>query len=159
MWHAIRALPTASRLTEHDLFALDSYSGPEFSRLNEALRAGRLDQLTRDKVEALRAALTKLPDYTGTVYRGTELPPAVLARYRLGNVIEETAFLSTSTKNGTFTGAVRFRIASKHGKQIGEYSRRPGENEVLFAPGSRFEVVKRKYNQLTATTSIHLTQI
>ncbi|MEV6072598.1 hypothetical protein AB0L82_39165 [Nocardia sp. NPDC052001] len=81
--------------------------------MNEALRSGRVDPAMAAEIDALRTALTKLPDHHGMVYRGTPtLPPAVLARYRPGSIIDEKAFVSSSTKNGVFTGAVRYRIMS-----------------------------------------------
>ncbi|WP_067566664.1 ADP-ribosyltransferase domain-containing protein [Nocardia acidivorans] len=127
--------------------------------MNEAMRMGRIEPRIRAEIDALRAALVKLPDHVGMVYRGVELPPSVLARYQKGSIVDEVAFLSTSTKDGTFTGAVRFRIRAKRGKKITAYSKYAGEHEVVFLPGSRFQVDKRKYNRLTATTWIDLTEV
>ncbi|MFI6995928.1 hypothetical protein [Nocardia sp. NPDC050175] len=89
-------------------------------------------------------ALDKLPDYHGPVTRVTDLPPDVLATYREGATITEKGFTSTTPAGVAAErgGAVELRYLSQTGKDITPYSA-PGNPEILFPSGTRFNVVKR----------------
>ena len=116
-----------------------------YQRLNDALRSGDLKQ--RADVQnyklTLNAALARLPDYVGTARRGTILPKNELAKHKVGEIVAYEAFTSASTGTG-FGGRHRFVVQSKHGKQIQPYSAHGHEQEVLFAPGTRFRVLDRR---------------
>ena len=78
------------------------------------------------------------------VYRGTSLPPDVLARYTVGNTITEAGFMSTSyVKGANIGGPVQLTIVSKSGKKIDFLSVYGTEKEVLFAPGTSFKILER----------------
>ena len=101
-----------------------------------------MDAAIRDEIAALKTALSKLPDYSGVVFRGTSLPPELLAQYQPGAIIIEHAFTSTTQKASmVFPGNVVFKILSKTGKDISPYSVFPDELEVVFAQGVVFEVI------------------
>ncbi|WP_218715845.1 ADP-ribosyltransferase [Nocardia sp. No.11] len=145
----LKAAPK-SKLSQKDIDAIGDYTeedlGPlGYKQLNAALREGNADATQQAKINDIDTALSKLPNYDGVVYRGTDLPADVIAKYKPGEVITEDAFVSTSrNSSGSFPGNVQFEIASKTGKDIEQYSRIPNaadEAEVLFRPGSKFYVV------------------
>ncbi len=99
-----------------------------------------MDASQQARVEALNRALEKLPPHIGPVFRGTDLPADVLARYQPDAVVTERAFLSTSmdpavAQSSAFAGNVEFRILSKTGRDISSFSLFPSEQEVLFPNG------------------------
>ena len=110
--HAVEPLTT-----EH-LSALNNYTGLGHEDLNDMLRTGTLDASQQARVDALNRALEKMPPHSGLVYRGTDLPPEVLAQYQPGAVVTEDAFVSTSVdpavaRSPAFAGNVEFRIVSR----------------------------------------------
>lgn len=91
--------------TDADSTALSDYTGSGFKDLNAGLREGHLTADQQARVDSIDSALSKLPDYQGTVVRGTKLPPEVLAKYQEGATVTEDAFTSSSrTADGAFTG-------------------------------------------------------
>lgn len=146
-----------TRLTSADRKALGDYTGSGYLELNNALRAGKLTPELQARVDAINAALAKLPDYKGPVSRGTTLPAETLEKYKPGAVITEDAFTSTSKETSkAFTGNTRFEILSKTGKFVEKYTKIPGEQEVLFPPGVRFSVIERSTDPKTGTTIIRM---
>jgi hypothetical protein len=148
-------------LHSDDLSALADYTGPGHRELNDALRSNAVDASQHARIEAIKSALQKLPPYAGPVIRGTDLPAEVIARYRPGEVITEDAFLSTTTNPGVarspaFAGNVEFRILSNTGRDISSFSVFPGEQEVLFPPGTNFVVVSKTVDPVTGRTVIRM---
>ena len=120
-----------------------------------------MDASQQARVDALNRALDKLPPHNGPVFRGTDLPPEVLAQYQPGAVVSESAFLSTSMDLGiaqstAFAGNVEFRILSKTGRDISSFSTFPSEREVLFPAGVPFYVVDRRPDPFTGRTIIEM---
>lgn len=153
----VRSRPAA--LTQKDLDALKDYTGPGYQELNNALRAGTVDPSQQARINAIEQALGKLPNHQGPVFRGTDLPSDVLAQYKPGEVITEKAFTSTSTASTqAFPGSTQFTILSKSGKDVSQYSQYPGEQEILFPPGARFEIVSRTYDPATGKTFIEMVE-
>lgn len=107
----------------------------------------------------LASALQKLEPYRGKVYRGVSLSPDLLARYRVGAVVTEPGFLSTSKNEnlGLTKRPVRFVIQSKRGRSIESFSERAHEDEVLFVPFSRFRVTEVRDGG--ATTVIEMQEL
>jgi len=141
-----------------EVAGLNSYTSVSYSDVNNLLRGGKgytKEQARKVRLDAkmTAAALSALPDYKGTVYRGTDLPPSQIAKYKVGQTVTEKAFLSTSrsakvTHNfdapRTGTQAVHYVIQSKHGKSIEKLSNVPSEREVLFGPGTSFKVLSKE---------------
>jgi SPP1 gp7 family putative phage head morphogenesis protein len=133
------------KVTKAEFSAVKAYTGSSYTKLNRALRSGDYAQnhALQAIVEAAQHGLTKMPKHTGWVNRGVsanaDLLKSILSTYRTGAVVEESAFVSTSTASG-FGGNVRMRVLSKNGVDVAGLSHYPGEKEILFAPGSRFKV-------------------
>lgn len=149
-------------LTDPELVALHAYSirqGPwAFRTLNQALRS-RDDAAmaaVRDRVFTLEAALQKLPPRTGQVFRGTELPPHILLQYtrayeatdKRGSIVSDPAFTSTTaTPRETYEGPHTIIVKKPDGGQksrgshMADFAENRAEDEVLFPPGTPFEVL------------------
>lgn len=130
-----------------DLMGLRFYTGADYTAMNGALRGKSMAELAKQEAKILTAssALAKMPAYKGTVYRQAELSAEKLARYEVGETIAEKAFMSTtSSKTSKFAGNTEFVIKSKGGgKTIDMISNYQAEQEVLFAPGTEFKVLKK----------------
>ncbi|WP_157103830.1 ADP-ribosyltransferase [Nocardia harenae] len=150
-------------LTQKDLDALRDYTGAGYQDLNRGLREGTVDAAQQARIDATNEALSKLPDHSGVVYRGTTLPQDVIDNYKEGTIVTEKAFTSTSSSASTaFPGNVEYTIVSKTGKDVKPFSavETPGytENEVLFRSGTNFEVLKNEVDPRTGKTIIHLVE-
>ena len=93
------------------------------------------------------SALNKLESFRGTVYRESTLYGDQIALYEPGKTVKELAFTSTSSETqgaAQRRGNTLFVITSKTGKAIDRFSRHPGEKEILFAPGTEYNVLSRE---------------
>ncbi|WP_328388523.1 ADP-ribosyltransferase [Nocardia sp. NBC_00416] len=158
--------PGRPSLSPDDEMAINAYTGQDYQWINEALRNPLADPDTyaQARIDALNQALGKLPNYEGQVVRHTYLPDDVLARYRVGEEITETAFTSTSQNpagaSELFKGVsnVEMQIISKTGKDVSGLSKSPEELEVLFQSGTPFEVVQRFTDPVTGRTVIRMVE-
>lgn len=128
-------------LTAQEVHALQYYTMDGYSCVNGYLRAG-VQGPVQGYVDVLTSALAKLPAYRGFVSRGAVLPDHVYAKYEIGAIVDDKAFLSASTHE--MTGNAILTILSISGRAIMPVSLFPVENEVLFFPGTRFRVVLAK---------------
>jgi hypothetical protein len=93
-------------------------------------------------VTELTSALMKLPAFQGDVFRFTYIPDDVLhIADTLGRFMDR-GFLSASSDPDVFDGRDILLIRSETGLSISEFSLHPGEKEVIFLPGTAFEVEK-----------------
>jgi NAD:arginine ADP-ribosyltransferase len=153
----------AAPLTLEHLSALADYTGLGHEDLNDALRTNTVDASQQARGEALNQALEKLPPHSGLVFRGTDLPPEVLAQYQPGAVVTEDAFVSASVdpavaRSPAFAGNVEFWIVSETGRDISSLSSISHEQEVLFPSGMQFYVITRTTDPLTGTTIIEMAE-
>jgi hypothetical protein len=151
----------AAAMTSEELSAVGHYTGLGFEDLNSALRTNTMDASQQARVGALNQALDKLPPYTGSVFRGTNLPAEALAQYQPGSIVSESAFLSTTkdikvAQSPAFAGNVEFRILSRTGRDISSLSMIPGEEEVLFKTDTKFYVVDRRVDAVTGRTVLEM---
>jgi len=133
-------------LTRTEKQALMDYSVTHFYDWNVALRSSSgptSAQLV--EVDVLTQALDKLPNYTGTVRRKTDIPADVLAKYIPGNIVSDRGFLSTTYGDlmQDFGDDVELEIVSKTGRVIELHSAAPDQHEVLFDQGTLFKVISR----------------
>eukprot|EP00727_Mastigamoeba_balamuthi_P012550 m51a1_g7918 hypothetical protein (392) ;mRNA; r:216790-218444 len=139
-------------LTRDEVFALTVYTydvselgGDEdknvFVQLNSVLRArGKELEPWRGYLYFINSALRKLPDYRGSVFRGSDNPEAV-GPYVEATEITWSAFTSTSTERAVAAefagpGGVVFRIKVLRGKDISPFSAIQREAEVLLPPNA-----------------------
>lgn len=84
-----------------------------------------------------------LPAYEGTTFRGiSSLPEDVLANNQPGRLVSDGAFMSTSSGE-PFGGNVLIKVDGTSGRDISFLSEYPNEAEVLYPPGTKFEVINR----------------
>ena len=159
---AIKAAhPELANIPTPELAAVRGYTTADYSMLNSALRTQDAAELTRLKpyLDSAVAGMEKLPNYEGTVYRGTSLSPDILAKYVPGQTVVEDAFTSTSkTLQASFDGNTKFVIQSLQGKDVSLLSKYPGEQEILFRPGSPFKVLSNS-TDASGQTTIFLKEI
>lgn len=143
--------PQLAKIPTESLMAVRGYSISGYLRLNYALRnpekADEDLQQYGSYIHATCSALVQLPLYQGTVYRGTNLPPNILAQYTVGSIVTEASFLSTTKSEAVlaeFRDAVCFEIISTSGAVIEAIANDPSEEEVLFLPGTAFKVTARE---------------
>lgn len=140
-------------LNSHDVYTINKYKKSGFAyRLNSALRGDspmtdELQQLADD----IDKAITKLPIYTGTVYRSLDDTymkdvGAFWSKYAVGNIVTEASFTSTSTEVYDSSMGIQMIIHSKNGRDMRMYN--PNELEVLFKRGTKFLVKKRIGNTI-----------
>jgi len=148
-----------------DITSIHHYTDDFYAELNSALRSGNLDPHLTGFAKALNNGLEKLPNFSGTTYRGTTIPESVvMSKYKTAfdnnqaNIVEE-AFTSTSTSPNVANsfandvldpGDVRvfFSMTSSKGKDVDAFSKygpnftNPAysESEVLFKSGESFSV-------------------
>jgi hypothetical protein len=138
-------------LTIYEKTLIYHYTKDGYVRINQGLRSH--GQTDLEVVPLLESALRKLPPYQGIVHRTAVLTrkqlQSYLSSWRAGRVKAVPEFLSSS-KSALIPRMrprfnVKFRIVSRSGRSIEEVSYMgkhtpPNEQEVLFLPGSRFEI-------------------
>jgi hypothetical protein len=138
-----------SGLTGKENTAVRQYTTCSYRKINGQLRRGtRLTQEVKTQVRLILSAMTKrerLPVHRGTVYRGSRLPPYLMDNLRPGATFCDRGFMSTTKIEkvafSSMEGAVKFEIESKTGVDISKISSQKHEAEVLFRPGTKFEIV------------------
>jgi SPP1 gp7 family putative phage head morphogenesis protein len=135
-------------LTEEEAGAIRSYTGNTYATLNTALRGGEYAGNTalQAYVEAAQHGLEKMPKFTGDTSRGLNMSAKALEQalstYTPGAIVEEHAFISTSTGDrAAFSGNMFMKIKSKTGVLVQDFSKFTGEREVLYKPGTRLRVI------------------
>jgi len=138
-----------------------AYSGSTYTSLNRQLREEKVEPKMWGHVNGLNAALEKLPVHEGEVYRKASLKSDVHEQYKVGIVVEERGFTSTSTNKDVWHGNVHFTIKSLTGRRIEKLSKHKSEKEVLFRSGTRFRVTRREEqtNALGKRTIIHMEEV
>jgi hypothetical protein len=144
--------PEFAHIPEEDLVAVRGYTSNDYySEMNQGLREG--DQLLLDRYESYAksatSGLNQLPSHEGQVFRGIHIddPKALdklAQQYQPGEIYRERAFFSTDTVKA-FPGNVQYEVYSTSGHHVKGLSAVGGESEVLFAPGTAFKVVDKRY--------------
>jgi hypothetical protein len=145
--------PLPYGLTTMERVAIYGYTTKEYTAINSGLRRNNLTQQLQTYVGHINAGLAKLdtfqPKPGQNLYRGAtwaDMPQFVKDQYRPGGQLQDLAFTSTSTdQTAAFSaGDVKMTISNVAGKtgKIIPFSAFPGEGEVLFTPGTIFDVVQ-----------------
>ena len=122
---------------------LRDYTVDGYKPINSALRNGEY----RVEVDDIIEDLLTLEPFEGITYRG--MSKEVFKKSLKGKVFSDKAFLSTSklrVEALAFGGEDRvlLRIEGRSGRSVEEISSYPDEEEVLFLPGTKFQVTDKK---------------
>ena len=160
-------LATPTTLAQTDLRTLGEHNtdlGYEF--VNRALRdpcgyAPEFVEEMRERADALSAVLSRMPSRPRVTWRGVGFTGSFtredfLARYRVGEVIVEAGFTSTTRyrelveTGGAFAGDASLVVEGSHGRDVGAHIDPDGRvatddgftdsGEVLYDQGTRFLV-------------------
>ena len=132
--------------------AITDYMSAKSYSLNEKLRSGEpLNTDERSWVKNLDAALEKLPDYKGTVYRSIRSDYiSDMDKFELthtpNSIITYDSYTSTSKEIYDENMDIQFEIQTKHGKDISSWN--SNEQEVLHKRESAFRITKREGNTI-----------
>lgn len=135
---------------------IGDYTDLGFEDMNEALfDLSKMTPAVQQRIAAVVWELDLLPDYVGRVLRGESLESGDrwLDGYQIGATVTRPGFTSASITH-PFEGNVQHVIESVGGKNVSSVSSHPYENEVLFAPGTQFEVLDRR--EIDDVVRIHL---
>lgn len=148
--------PEINLLTPGEVVAINTYTTDDYQQMNGYLfgmnplpppKDPLLLPPTEDQVKIKNQqtidALKKLPNWTGGVTRRGSGPfPNDNLEFALNNIFAIKAFWSTDKKQ-PFPGKWQIWVDGKTGKNVAMMSHYPKEDEVLFPPGTRFEVIDR----------------
>jgi uncharacterized Zn-binding protein involved in type VI secretion len=151
-----------SNLSDDEIGAIHGYTTNEgYEQLNPALRGQEpMTPETQAYADHVSSGLDKLDPYVGQTYRGTDLPESVAAQYVPGNVVSDPAFVSTDTNAGFGGKQYQMTIDGTNGRDIAGLSKySQTESEVLFKPGTQFEVLDRTTDPVSGVTQIHMREV
>lgn len=137
-------------LEPEEVAAIKAYTGSAYAQVNNKIRNGQYagDLFLQAWTDAAMSGLHKLPPWQGTVVRGMTLHGNDLDKlamfYKVGAIVEETQFTSTSdaSAGSGFGGNVRYSIKAKTGRDVRKISSFKGEQEILLVPGTKYKVLK-----------------
>jgi hypothetical protein len=135
-------------------------------RINGELWDGTPSSEVRRFTSVLNAALSKMYNHPGTVFRGyaEEELDFFLEPYQVGNIREFPGFTSTTKEEAlAFYGNILFIIQARtppfqdRFPDVERFSAVPDEKEVLFPAGTRFRV--RAVERVEESAIIELEQV
>ena len=141
---------------ESILGAYDYTSQSGYSAMNPALRAEAssgtpIPPEVQTRIDNTIAGMDHLDPYSGTTYRGTGVPEDVYTHLSGGKGdYSDPAFMSSSTRPSVAEGfennlgsdkPVSFEIEGRSGVDISPLSAYGGEAEILFRPGTKFDII------------------
>lgn len=146
---AFRDQDLPNGMTEAEAAAIRYYTNkPAYRQVNPALRGVGPDSADDWKpyTELVKEGLSKLPDHKGTVYRYTDVPDDIMARYLETEVVQDRAFVSTTARppgEWERPWTVQYVIESRTGKSIERFSQySKEEREILYPPDMKFRIVR-----------------
>lgn len=177
---AIKKQPKAPDLEPEEISAIEGYTSQDFGYLNPMLRNGgakEVPSLVKGKkyqpadllpyLNCIVSGMNKLPAAKlKTVYRGTNLPKAVLDNYTVDAVVSDKAFLSTTGDTAIAYAPMsgkaslhRFTIHHTSGKDVTALTLHPNETEILFLPGTAFKINARSEPDKSGIITIEMTEV
>ena len=142
-----RNISQPNLLSGYEAAMLFAYSGNKYAPLNQFLRDNTTAPLPAFG-DYLLGILIKLPAYKGMVYRSVNLTDAEFQKYEMAyktkETISEPFFVSTSKRRevGERFGDTFFRIITRSGRAIADFSKHQAEEEVLIPCGAIFLIRK-----------------
>ncbi len=141
------------KLKKEEVMGIYSYTTNDiYRKLNSVLRKGSKAPAADKKkykpiVKIINSGLSKLPKYKGKVVRFEKKKSVsrFISAMKKGAPKLFKAYTSSSKKKGfCWSGNVKMVITSKTGRYIAPMSAYKSEDEVLFAPGTKFKITKVK---------------
>lgn len=140
------------KLLDTEQHALNQYLSSDSYKINDKLR--RMEHLSEQEsvfIQALDAALDKMPEYAGTVYRsvsdfGIDDVDAYIKAHVADEITIFNSYLSAAETVYDESFPIQYVIQSKHGKDIRVYNQQ--EQEILFKRNSKFLITKVKGNTI-----------
>jgi hypothetical protein len=162
--------PTLKKVALDDLIGLREYTADGYKAMNEGLRGARTAlKATAPVVKTAASALNRLPEVKGTVYRGANLDAERLAKYKVGEIVAERGFTSTTVNKAMVLGQAAEQQFNKNsmfviksaggGRDVSILSQFPEEKEVLFGPGTEFKVLKNAFDKKIGKNVIYLQEV
>ncbi|WOB51992.1 ADP-ribosyltransferase [Xanthomonas hydrangeae] len=158
--------PELEHMATEDLVALHAWTTDDYDVVQDVLEKEATPTAHGLAfAKCIISALHSLPEeysYQGTVFTGEDqFPDWVSERYQEGSITTDRRFFATSeTKNASWQGmAVEWESNSTTGKRISMFSERPNEQEVLFPPGTCFQVTRIEENETHPRLKIYQSQI
>ncbi|GLR04351.1 hypothetical protein GCM10007906_19390 [Vibrio hyugaensis] len=159
-WSVENHAKAERKMIPEEYSAIKRYGRVDHDVVNEYMRAGEpkeflmpgYGEALKERVSHMRSVMNKLPNYKGTVYRGSSIKNSLLEKLNIGDILHEKAFLSTSTipsvarnfsASGAYEGvsAAQFKIELKSsGRAINAYTFKAYEAEILAKPNTYFRV-------------------
>jgi hypothetical protein len=141
-------VPELAAIPDEELAAIRGYTAEDYDQINRVLRSESAeDELSRLQpyIDTIKSGLENFPEFNGVV---TRIESNTHAMYQQGAEVTKEAFTSTCGPGGKVTsqivGNTRLTIESVTGRDIRAIAAHPKEAEVLFPPGTRFQVVSKK---------------
>lgn len=159
-WSNVNHVKAEKKMIPEEYSAIKKYGRVDHDVINEYLRAGEpreflmpgYGEALKERVFHMRNVMNKLPNYKGTVYRGSSINNNLLEKLNIGDILHEKAFFSTSTipsvarnfsASGSYPGvsAAQFKIELKSaGRAINAYTFKAYEAEILAKPNTYFRI-------------------
>ena len=135
---------------------IQAYVGAHYEPVNAGLRQKKISKEHYKYAFELDKALSKMPQYKGTVYRGVSLTNEQFAHYKnsIGMVIPEPGFQSAGVQSKLW-GNHTMIIESKTAADIRSFNNHEGGGEVVFKNNTAFEVTKVEGNKIYMTEFVH----
>ena len=143
---------SSDKITDEDIYYLNQSKSFQSYIINEKLREEmQLSEEENKIVRGIVAAIAKLPDYEGIVYRsiGTQNMkdvPLFEMRHQPGKIVTYHDYTSSSLKVYDSDMEYQLIIKSKHGKDMVQYN--PNEEEIIFKRETSFFITKREGNMI-----------
>jgi hypothetical protein len=95
------------------------------------------------RMACVLSGLRRLPSFTGAVFSSARLPSEAAAGYTVGSVLMEPAFVEASSSQlVAMQGGVEYVIWSQTGKRMAALAAGAGRDEVIFAAGTSYRVLR-----------------
>jgi hypothetical protein len=95
------------------------------------------------RMACVLSGLRRLPSYTGIVFATASAPGADAPAYRVGaDLVEPTFVAASATPIPVAAGDVEYLIWSETGKRIAALATGAGHDEILFAAGTCYRVLR-----------------
>jgi hypothetical protein len=124
-----------------DFAAVIDYLSDDRQAAAAALRTGMAAGDPR--VACVLSGLRRLPSFTGAVFCSASLPTADAGGYELGRVLVEPAFVgASSSPQAAMDGEIEYVVWSQTGKRVAALLAEAGRDEVIFAAGTSYRVLR-----------------